>query len=407
MSEFDQARVRKIVEEAKDEAIRMKGQIIIDRSFEKLSGFCVGPTVLELPIHQARKKESWAQREVFGPLIHIIEYESLMEAIELFNSTEYALTGGVYSQSQDDIDFLLRFLRAGNLYINRPNTGARVAIEPFGGFKLSGTGPKAGGVDYLPQFHFPVANLEDVTLKMNWAASSGYKLVTPRPSLISIPGRLSRFTSFSDDFMGQYELFMGHINEREKAELGAFVKWIKEELPTYLDSKHLNYVIPGQLSYNDKSFVKESGLFVMVSPYPSFKSICYLLGALSLGSGISLGCLTQESYATWKGILDLAWKAGFSKTNLDLSLLAREDLGELFESKSYSYVYAGHFHVYQKELYQKLLSGGSLEENMRIILSEDDGHLFLSPSSVLDLFVWTRSIAVNTMRHGAPLELTT
>lgn len=406
-TEEDQVRVRKIVEEAKDEAIRTHGTIIIDRSFEKLAGFAVGPAVLELPIHQARKKDSWAQKEIFGPVIHIIEYESLMEAVELFNGTEYALTGGVYSQSQDDIDFLMRFLRSGNLYINRPNTGARVAIEPFGGFKLSGTGPKAGGNEYMLQFHFPLTNLEVTPHQGQWAKSSGYKLHTPKPSLISIPGRLARFQSFSTDFMNQYEMFMGMINEREKAELTAFIGWIKQELANYLTSKHLNHVIPGQLSYNDKSLVKEAGLFVMVSPRPSFKSICYLLGALSLGSGISVACTTQEAYSTWKGILDLAWKAGFSKANLDISLVNSADVTALLENSGYSFVYAGHYAEYHSELYQHMLDGDSLKENMRLILSENDGQLLLTPGSVLDLFVWTRSVAVNTMRHGAPLELDT
>ncbi len=406
-TESDQVRVRKIVAEAKDEVIRNHGQIVIDRSFEKLAGFCVGPVVLEIPIHQARKKDSWAQKEIFGPVIHIIEFESLMEAVELFNATEYALTGGVYSQSQDDIDFLLRFLRAGNLYINRPNTGARVAIEPFGGFKLSGTGPKAGGSDYLLQFHFPLSHLEVNPHQGKWAPSSGYKLHVPKPSLISIPGRLSRFENFSHEFMNQYELFMGVINEREKAEVAQLISWIKLNLASYLTSKHLNHVIPGQLSYNDKSLVKEAGLFVMVSPTPSFKSISYLMGALSLGSGISIACTTQEAYSTWKGILDLAWKAGFSKSNLDISLVNDSDVTQLLEGPGYSYVYAGHYSNYHSELYQHILDGQSLESNMRLILSENDGHIFLGASSILDLFVWTRSVAVNTMRHGAPLELST
>jgi hypothetical protein len=73
----------------------------------------------------------------------------------------------------------------------------------------------------------------------------------------------------------------------------------------------------------------------------------------------------------------------------------------------YSFVYAGHFQNYQQELYANILGGKSLQTNMRLILSENDGQLLLSPSAVLDLFVWTRSMAVNTMRHGAPLELNT
>lgn len=401
----DQERVRKAVEEAKDEAIRSHGKILIDRSFEKLPGYCVGPALFELPPHQARKKESWAQREVFGPVIHITEYESMIEAVELFNGTEYALTGGIYSQSQDDIDFLLKFLRAGNIYVNRPNTGARVAIEPFGGFKMSGTGPKAGGTDYVKEFHYLLSPQDTEKLEAKWAKDSGYQLLTPRPSLISVQGRISRFEHFARSFLEQYELFMGAVNEKDKAILTQFIEWIKANLDSYLSGKHLNFVIPGQLSYNDKSIIKEAGLFVAVSGRPTVKSIHYLFGALALGSGVSVACVTDEAFKTWKAILDLAWKAGFSKTNIDCSLVSPESLSELMKGPHYSFMYAGHYVQYHDVLYKGLLDGKALTETMRLLLSEVDGVLLQDPSQVLDQFVWVRSLAINTMRHGAPLEL--
>lgn len=405
ITKFDQDRVRKAVEEAKDEAIRFHGKILIDRSFEKLPGYCVGPALFELPPHQARKKDSWAQKEIFGPVIHITEYDSLIEAIELFNGTEYALTGGVYSQSQDDIDFLLKFLRAGNLYINRPNTGARVAIEPFGGFKLSGTGPKAGGGEYLKEFHFVQPEVLAQDGKVTWAKGSGYDIRPCRPSLISVAGRISRFEAFGRSFLDHYELFMGTVNEKDKAQLTQFLEWIKENLRDYLNGQHSNYFIPGQLSYNNKSLVKESGLFVAVSPNPTLKSIHYLFGALALGSGISIACLTEEAYKNWKGILDIAWKSGFSKSNLDCALVSLEELPDVFKDPAYSFVFAGDLAQHGKHLYKSVLEGSALQETMRMILSEADGISLHEAAGILDLFVWVRSMAINTMRHGAPLEL--
>ncbi len=345
------------------------------------------------------------RREIFGPVIHITEYESMIEAVELFNGTEYALTGGIYSQSQDDIDFLLKFLRAGNLYVNRPNTGARVAIEPFGGFKMSGTGPKAGGIDYVKEFHFLLSVLENEKQEYKWAKDSGYELLTPRPSLISVAGRVSRFDHFGRSFLEQYELFMGSVNEKEKSQLTQFIEWIKGNLPQYLNGRHLNYVIPGQLSYNDKSIIKEAGLFVTISHRPSLKAIYYLFAALALGSGLSVACVTEEAYKTWKDILELAWKAGFSKTNIDCTLLSPESLGALFKESHYSFLYAAHFTQFHDILYKNLLDGRALSETMRLILSDIDGVALNDPGQVLDQFVWMRSFAINTMRHGAPLEL--
>lgn len=405
ISSHDQDRVRKAVTEARDEAIRVQGKIHIDRSHEKLPGFCVGPALLELPIHQAKKKDSWAQREIFGPVIHVVEYHSLIEAVELFNGTEYALTGGIYSQSQDDIDFLLKFLRAGNLYVNRPNTGARVAIEPFGGFKLSGTGPKAGGPEYMGQFHIPAQAPTPQKSNPVWSKDTGYSLPIPKPSLISVSGRLSRFESFASELMSQYERLVGSVSEKEKAKLGAYVSWLKQNLNTYLTGRHLNYVIPGQLSYMDKSMVREAGLFVTVSERAGLKSLYYLLGALALGSGVSVVAVTEGSYQTWKSILDMAWKAGFSKSNLDITMGSSTSLSEYLQRPQYSFVYAGQFYQEQGRLYRDLLQGGALNETMRQILSEIDGISLEHHESILDQFVWVRAVAVNTMRHGAPLEL--
>ena len=76
----------------------------------------------------------------------------LDHALEIANGTRYALTGGLYSRSPERIARIKREFRVGNLYINRRITGALVDRQPFGGFKLSGIGTKAGGPDYLQQF---------------------------------------------------------------------------------------------------------------------------------------------------------------------------------------------------------------------------------------------------------------
>jgi RHH-type proline utilization regulon transcriptional repressor/proline dehydrogenase/delta 1-pyrroline-5-carboxylate dehydrogenase len=95
---------------------------------------------------------SIAQEEIFGPVLAVMKARDLDDALRIANGTKYALTGGLYSRSPATIERVRREFRVGNLYINRKITGALVDRQPFGGFKLSGTGPKAGGPDYLPQF---------------------------------------------------------------------------------------------------------------------------------------------------------------------------------------------------------------------------------------------------------------
>ncbi len=92
--------------------------------------------------------------ECFGPVLGIMQAESLDEAIVWQNGTEYGLTAGLHSLDADEVNQWLATVEAGNLYVNRPITGAIVQRQPFGGWKRSavGTTAKAGGPNYVAQF---------------------------------------------------------------------------------------------------------------------------------------------------------------------------------------------------------------------------------------------------------------
>ena len=96
-----------------------------------------------------------AQEEIFGPVVAVMKAKDLDEALAIANGVKYALTGGLISRSPAAIERVRREFRVGNLYINRGITGALVERQPFGGFKMSGIGSKAGGPDYLLQFVEP------------------------------------------------------------------------------------------------------------------------------------------------------------------------------------------------------------------------------------------------------------
>src|SRR5881275_264157 len=104
-----------------------------------------------------------ACEEVFGPVLSVIKVRDLDEAIEVANGIDYALTGGFFSRSPANIERIKAQLEAGNVYINRSCTGAIVGRHPFGGFKMSGGGTKAGGEDYLLQFLLPRVVTENIT----------------------------------------------------------------------------------------------------------------------------------------------------------------------------------------------------------------------------------------------------
>ncbi|MEI7013859.1 aldehyde dehydrogenase family protein [Leptospira licerasiae] len=101
------------------------------------------------------------QTEFFGPYVTLFKANNFEDAIKIANNVDYALTGGIFSRNPKNIQFAKEKFEVGNLYINRGITGAVVDRQPFGGYKLSGVGAKAGGPDYLKQFLEPISITEN------------------------------------------------------------------------------------------------------------------------------------------------------------------------------------------------------------------------------------------------------
>jgi len=101
------------------------------------------------------------REEIFGPVLAVSRAKDFAEALALANESEFALTGGCYSRSPVNLERARQELVCGNLYLNRSITGAVVERQPFGGFKMSGGGTKAGGREYLENFMVPRAITEN------------------------------------------------------------------------------------------------------------------------------------------------------------------------------------------------------------------------------------------------------
>jgi 1-pyrroline-5-carboxylate dehydrogenase len=111
-------------------------------------GYFIPPTIFGDVPGDARI----AQEEIFGPVVALIRANDYDDALAIANSTEYGLTGAVYSRDRRHLERARREYHVGNLYFNRKCTGALVGVHPFGGFNMSGTDSKAGGPDYLLLF---------------------------------------------------------------------------------------------------------------------------------------------------------------------------------------------------------------------------------------------------------------
>lgn len=114
-------------------------------------GYFVRPTAFELPDIASLSEE------IFGPVLHVVRYKSgtLNQMLDQINALGFGLTMGLHTRIDSRIDQVARKAKVGNLYVNRNQIGAIVGVQPFGGQGLSGTGPKAGGPNYLKRLALP------------------------------------------------------------------------------------------------------------------------------------------------------------------------------------------------------------------------------------------------------------
>ncbi len=145
----------------------------MDRVARRVAGEALAPELAEGTFFAPRVYEidslSRLSREVFGPILHVLRYrsEELLRLMTELEAKGYGLTFGVHSRLDSRVAQLFEASSAGNVYVNRSIIGAVVGVQPFGGSRLSGTGPKAGGPHYLHRF------ATERTLTVNTTAVGG------------------------------------------------------------------------------------------------------------------------------------------------------------------------------------------------------------------------------------------
>ena len=140
------------------------------------------------------------KNELFGPVLSVMRADDLKHAIDIVNSTEYGLTSGIESLDKREQDYFIKHILAGNLYINKPTTGAIVRRQPFGGMGKSaiGSGKKAGGYNYVSQF-----------MDISYTKQDN-----------------SNYESLSNDYISKMEIFLNK-QEKFKDEFKLVIKTIK------------------------------------------------------------------------------------------------------------------------------------------------------------------------------------
>lgn len=331
----------------------------------------IGPFVIQINANSLNDTTHPVYHEMFAPLIYIIPFETNEQAVAIFNNTNYALTGGVFTQSDLTIQFFLSRLKAGNLYFNRNITGARVAIEPFGGFYLSGTGPKAGGASYLNAFQ-KYSNQKDGENDIDSKLGNIKKVVEISEKITPSTNQIQ----FDQQKFRQWYRAFGTELLHENLEIESL------------------FTIPGQTTYLDYQIKKEEVIFVLyeLNILNTIYILMYYCKVFNIN--FKIFCLSQYAFQRLQGstlessIISLSKKDFLEfpfSTNLDLVIHNNDPEINNLILKVFS----------EEKYYQK---------KMLKMLSLDESYESNKIKEFVKLLCEPRTIAINTMRYGAPLE---
>lgn len=358
-------------------------------------GWYVGPIVLPAKASQALDRNSTLHREQFGPLLQVIEVHSEAEAIAVCNATSYALTAGVVSQDPNQVERLVSQLRAGNVYVNRPITGARVGVEPFGGFGRSGSGPKAGGPQALWPWRRPIlrpAPASWLDLPQPGAASPRAWPTVDWPLLASS----LRAAAVRADAV-QYAA----------AQTLADLRWLATSLPRQLGPQRradrLTVALPAQRTH--LLWLRPRGPVAVLAAAHRDADVGLLYAAAALLCGCPVVVLAQHEAANQRWTQWLHW---LDLTQPDAICLLgpcdREAQAAVLDDPQLAVIAVDSSSAPPCEVQRRALlprlnapTARQFVSPATTVLGRDTGHW-------LQCFALPTVVAENTLRHGAPLQ---
>lgn len=397
---------------------RAEGRVLLDLLESPGPGYALGPMIVEVDAKTCPSARIMRE-EVFGPLLPVAAFQTEAEAVELVNGTPYALTLGIFSRSPGTVARMLDRCRAGNIYVNRGTTGARVGIEPFGGFQLSGTGPKAGGEEYMLAFlarregfrpprsggeakqdgaggnNPPVEWVghiktweEPPRIRVQRLAQAARRLAHERRSLHWAIGRAALAAG------EELPEAADHMLQALGAVLGA-VGEIAEPQPTV--------VIPGQVNYIRWDTPRGIGIAAVDEGSNAATLAALIFGPLLAGNGLVVAVPSKLAPLA-QVILDALWEGGTPRASLALAL--DHTVPEVLAAGLVHFAAADLALDRTRALYRVL--GRTREEQgqqwLKALLSVGEGPR-PGEAGFLRQFAHPKLVAINTLRLGAELEL--
>ena len=397
---------------------REEGTVLLDRVMEGEScQLQVGPMIVELD--PARLGDSVvAREEVFGPLLALVPFDNEEQMLAQVNGTPYALTAGIFSRSPNTIKRITKSIRAGLVYVNRAITGARVGIEPFGGFQLSGTGPKTGSPEYLMAF---------VTRLDGYEHKATADTVTPVPMLAPIADKVETWQSHNALERGRIlkrglDLLRAEHWSSVVSAIGdgystspAAAKNLGEEaleiVANVLDDAWEVYEpqptlkIPGQRNFVSWETPRGKGYVATDDGTPPGLYLAMVLAPLLAGNGIVLAPSSRLRPLSTL-FIDCLNRAGVPGQVVHLAAQGGPAAAAALADDAFQFAVVDMALQATRQVYERLAeTRETLGQNwIKALISMNDGP---RPGEIgfLRSFALPKTVVINTLRHGADLEL--
>ena len=363
---------------------RLECDVLLDAFETPDGGLTAGPLVVQIPASRALEARTTTQ-ELFGPIIALIPFATETEAYRVANGTAYGLTAGVFSRSPATIERAARALQAGTVYVNRKTTGARVGVEPFGGMRMSGTGPKAGGLDYLWAFvrrtDLPP---EAAATALEPAAAASLPALSPEGWDAPLEARLAA--------VERAAVLLGERGEQDAAAvlLGAAQAARRE-----LGAPQATVPAAGQRTELRYDTARGLGLLHATGERAAWWLAAPLLAGNALAVFDAPGLAPVLDALHEAGVPEHALRAGGDELAAMLALARRPEVA--FAASDGGPRLA-------RALYRELGPTDAEQRSLKALISALDGPQAGEPG-FLRRFAWPKVVAVRTLRHGADLGL--
>ncbi len=317
-------------------------------------------------------------------------FDDEQQAYRLANATEYGLTAGVFSRSPRTVARAVRALEAGNIYVNRSITGSRVGVEPFGGMWMSGTGPKAGGPDYLWAFtrRADAADAGDPSAGAGPAATA--------PVAAALPAELAkRWDAPFERRVAVVEGAAALLGARGEAVAAGRLLDAAQSARRELDRALPTLPVAGQ--HNELRFGPARGLGLVHAT--GADAAWWLAAPLLAGNAVCV--VASPALAP---VVDALREAGAPPGALAAAGDAPGALLTLAESPDVAFVATDAAGALADAVYRRLGPTAPRQRSLKALLSPLDGPQPREPGFPRR-FAWAKAVAVRTLRHGADLAL--